>query len=97
MKIEGLPPWALPALAAILVVLVLAWAALRVRRRWIQGRNDLEEARREVRQVNTRREESLGPLTPAPPPAADLEDRGRTSPALAGDPPPAPGDGAPEV
>lgn len=66
MSLDRLPVWAWPALAAVAALLVLL-AALRLRRRWRQGRADLEEARAQARAWEMDREVSLGPVTPAPP------------------------------
>ena len=72
MSLEHLSPWAWPALAAVVALLAL-WGAVRLRRRWQQGRADLEEARMQARAWKMDREGSLGPVTPEP--AAEAEPR----------------------
>jgi hypothetical protein len=52
--------------------MVFVWGASRLRRRWVQGRQDLEQARLDSRAHQTGREGSLGPLTPDPEVGQDL-------------------------
>lgn len=66
MHLEDLPSWAMPTLASLAAVALLVWTAGWLRRRFRQGREDLEQARSEARSHQTRREPSLGPLTPEP-------------------------------
>ncbi len=72
MPLENLPAWALPALAGVVILLCAVWGALRLRRRWAQGRQDLEQARLASRANQTGRAESLGPITPDPEVGQDL-------------------------
>ncbi len=72
MTLEDLPPWALPTLAILAALSLVFWAAGGLRRRYRQGREDLEKARDEARSNQTRREPSLGPVTPEPEAGPDL-------------------------
>jgi len=72
VHLEDLPPWALPALATVAAITLLVWTARCLRRRFLQGREDLERARSEARSHHTGREPSLGPLTPEPEAGPDL-------------------------
>ncbi len=72
MTIDNLPSWTLPALAGAIALLAFVWVAFRLRRRWVQGRQDLAQARIDSRAHQTGREGSLGPLTPDPEVGQDL-------------------------
>jgi len=69
--LANLPPWALPVLAVVALLLAI-WGALSLRRRWRQGRRDLEQARLASRAFQTGRADSLGPITPDPDVGQDL-------------------------
>lgn len=71
-ELKSLPPWALPAILAAVALVLLGPAALFLRRRFRQGRQDLEQARLEARTLHTDREDSLGALTPDPEAGPDL-------------------------
>ena len=76
VNLEDLPSWAIPALASLAAVTLLVWATVYLRRRFRQGREELEKARNEARSHQTGREPSMGPLTPDPEAGPDLQQPG---------------------